>query len=247
MTALECQWHPAPTDLTLSSNDVHVWLADLELPAGQIEKLSLILSEDEQHRANRFYFEPDKKHFIAGRAILRTILSRYLDLEPDTLQFSYGSRGKPALASPNTSRTLCFNLSHSNGLALYAVTRSRHLGIDLEHIRPMPNALELAQRFFSSREYALISSLPPDQRQEAFFNGWTCKEAYLKATGEGLAGLQQVEVSLTPSKPVELLSIQGDPKAANHWSVHQLTLVPGFVAALAVEGHGWHLDCLVVA
>ena len=247
MTALECQWHPPPTDLTLSSNDVHVWRADLELPAGQIEKLSQILSEDEQHRANRFYFERDKKHFIAGRAILRTILSRYLDLKPDTLQFSYGVRGKPALASTHTSETLCFNLSHSNGLAVYAVTRSRNLGIDVEYIRPMPNVLELAQRFFSSREYALISSLPPDQRQEAFFNGWTCKEAYLKATGEGLAGLQQVEVSLTPFEPTALLSIQGDAKAANRWSVHQLTLVPDFVAALAVEGHGWNLDCLLVA
>jgi 4'-phosphopantetheinyl transferase len=246
MTALECWWHPPPTDLTLSSDEVHVWRADLDLPAWQIERLAQTLSEDEQHRANRFYFERDKTHFIAGRANLRTILSRYLDLEPAQLQFSYGSRGKPSLDSTSTSRALCFNLSHSNGLALYAVTSDRSIGIDLEYIRPLPNALELAKRFFSPREYGVMSSLPPDQLQEAFFNGWTRKEAYLKATGLGLAGLEQVEVSLISSEPVALLSIQGDPKAAECWSMHQLKLAPGFVAALAVEGHGWHLDCLAV-
>jgi 4'-phosphopantetheinyl transferase len=239
---LDRLWHSSSTTWILSENDVHVWGADLDLPASRIQQLVQTLSPDEQLRAERFYFERDRKHFIAGRGLLRTILGRYLDLEPNQLQFSYGSRGKPALVNTGTGGTHCFNLSHSNGLALYAVTRNCNLGIDLEYIRPMPKVEQLAKRFFSPGEYAVISSLPPDQQQEAFFKGWTCKEAYLKATGEGLIGLEQVEVSLTPGEPAALVSIQGDSKVASRWSVHELKPAPGYAAALAIEGHGWNLD-----
>jgi len=242
--ATEHLWRSPPTNLVLSADDVHVWRADLSLPAFRLQQLAHTLCSDEQERAERFYFEKDRKHFIAGRGLLRTILGRYLDLEPSQLKFSYSSRGKPALVNTNAKEPLCFNLSHSNELALYAVTRSRLIGIDLEHIRPMPDAEKLAKRFFSAQEYAVISTLLPEQKQEAFFNAWTRKEAYLKATGDGLAGLEQVEVSLIPGEPAALLSIQGDRQATSGWSVYQLIPRPGYVAALAVEGHDWNLECL---
>lgn len=244
--ASENLWRSPPTNLVLSENDIHVWRADLNIPAWRLKLVAQTLSSDEQQRAERFYFEQDRTHFIAGRGLLRTILGRYLDLEPSKLQFSYSFRGKPALVNTNSTETLYFNLSHSNGLALYAVTRSRSIGIDLEHVRPMPDAEKLAQRFFSPQEYAVISTLLPEQKQEAFFNAWTRKEAYLKATGDGLAGLEQVEVSVTPGEPAELLSIQGDRQIASQWSVYQLTPAPGYIAALAVEGHNWHLECWTI-
>ncbi len=241
--AIENLWRSSLTNLVLSDDDVHVWRADLNLPAWRLQKLAETLSSEEQQRAERFYFEQDKKHFTAGRGLLRTILGRYLNLDPSQLEFSYSSRGKPALVNTNTPEALCFNLSHSNGLALYAVTRSRSIGIDLEHVRSMPDAEKLAKRFFSPHEYAVISTLLPEQKQEAFFNAWTRKEAYLKATGDGLAGLEQVEVSLIPGEPAALLSIQGDRQATSRWSLYQLTPAPGYVAALAVEGHDWNLEC----
>lgn len=244
--ASENLWRSSPTNLVVSENDVHVWRADLNIPAWRLNLLAQTLSSDEQQRAERFYFEQDRMHYIAGRGLLRTILGRYLDLEPSKLEFCYSSRGKPALVNTNSGETLYFNLSHSNGLALYAVTRSRSIGIDLEHVRPMPDAEKLAQRFFSPQEYAVISTLLPEQKQEAFFNAWTRKEAYLKATGDGLAGLEQVEVSVTPGEPPELLSIQGDRQIASQWSVYQLTPAPGYIAALAVEGHDWHLECWTI-
>lgn len=245
--ALNHLWHSPPTNLVLSKDDVHVWRADLDLPDWRLQQLAQTLSSDEQLRAERFYFERDRKHFIAGRGLLRAILGRYLDREPNQLQFSYSSRGKPALVNTNTRETLCFNLSHSSGLALYAVTRSRLIGIDLERVRPMPDAEKLAERFFCTHEYGVISTLLPEQKQEAFFNAWTRKEAYLKATGDGLAGLEQVEVSLTPGEPAALLSIQGDRQASSRWSLSQLTPAPGYVAALAVEGHDWNLECLKIS
>jgi len=240
MNTVEHLWQPPPKNLVLCEDDVHVWRANLDLPAAQIQQLAQTLSTDEQERADRFYFEKDTKHFIAGRGLLRTILARYLDLEPAQLNFSYGSRGKPAVAN-TIGRKLEFNLSHSRGMALYAFTRNRQIGIDLEYMRSMSDIEQLAQRFFSPRESAVISSLSPQQKQEEFFKGWTGKEAYLKATGDGLAGLEEVEISLTPGEPAALLSIQGSQQAASSWCLYPLNPGAGYQAAVVVEGHGWYL------
>ena len=244
MIADEPSWHSPPSNLVLSKDVVHIWRADLNLPESVIKSLAKTLVPDEHNRADRFYFERDRKHFIAGRGILRSILGRYLNLEPAQLEFSYGSRGKPALANLDMGETLSFNLSHSHELALYAIAHTSWVGIDLEHIRPMDKVEQLVKRFFSAREYAVICSLPDDQKQEAFFRAWTCKEAYLKAIGDGLPGLDGVEVSLTPGEPTALLSIQGDEEAASRWSVSQLIPAPGYMAALAVEGRSWSLEYL---
>ncbi|HEY9601579.1 MAG TPA: 4'-phosphopantetheinyl transferase, partial [Allocoleopsis sp.] len=155
----DCLWKPAPTDLVLSNTDVHVWRASLEQPETLVQQLAQTLSEDECSRASRFYFERDRKHFIIGRGLLRTILGRYLNIEPTQLQFCYSSRGKPALAGGGDNGTLQFNLSHSHGLVLYGVTRDRKIGIDLEQIRPTSDVEKLAERFFSPRESATIRSL----------------------------------------------------------------------------------------
>jgi 4'-phosphopantetheinyl transferase len=236
-------WNHPPDNLILSSQDVHVWRAELEQPTAWVEKLSQTLSEDEQIRAKRFYYERDRKHFIVGRGLLRTLLSRYAGIAPDQLQFCYIPRGKPSLAATGTDSSIQFNLSHSQGLALYAVTRDRQIGIDLEYIRSTSDVEKLAQRFFSPRESAIIHSLPPDQKQIAFFHAWTCKEAYLKATGEGLAQLEQVEVSLDLEKPPRLLSIKENCQPPTQWTLQALTPATDYMAALAVEGQDWHLDC----
>lgn len=228
----------------LSSSDVHVWCASLEQSDVQVHKLAQTLSEDEQARANRFYFERDRKHFTVGRGLLRTILSHYTGIVPNQLQFCYGSRGKPALVPQESDTTIQFNVSHSQGLALYAIASDRQIGIDLEQIRPTSDIEQLAKRFFSPGESAVICSLPPAQKQQAFFRGWTCKEAYLKAIGEGLALLQQVEVSLVLEEPPRLLSIDHqDTEATARWCLQMLTPASGYMAAIAVEGHDWHLSC----
>lgn len=236
-------WVQPPVDLMLLNHDVHVWRASLEQPAEQVQKLAQTLSEDERIRAERFYFERDKKRFIVGRGLLRIILARYTNLAPHQLQFSYGKRGKPALVTTGAYSSLQFNLSHSEDLALYAIAHHRLLGIDLEYIRPISNVEQLAKRFFCPRESEVIRSLPPKQQQQAFFHGWTCKEAYLKATGEGLTELQQVEVSLAIGEPARLLSILGDSQATANWSLQALNVAPGYMGALAVEGYDWRLSC----
>lgn len=236
MTAVNYQWLPASADLTLLQNDVHVWRINLDPPEAQLQHLTETLSSDELSRAKRFYKEQHRHRFIAGRGILRTILGRYLGVEPQQLQFSYQPLGKPVLADNFSDSGLWFNLTHSQGLALCAVSRDRPVGIDLEYIRPISDVLNLAKRYFSSGEYAVMRSLPPHQMQEVFFRYWTCKEAYLKATGAGISQLEQIEVLLTPEEPAKL-------KIDQQWSLFELVPVKNSVAAVAVEGCGLTLKC----
>jgi len=231
------------TSLTLSSDEVHVWYASLSQPMPDIQRLAQTLSEDEHSRAERFYFERDRNHFITGRGILRSILSRYLGVKPEQLRFNYGPYGKPALTETPGGDTLRFNVSHSAGFALYAVTYNREIGVDIERIRPISEIEQIAERFFSAREWAAIRALPPSQRQEAFFSYWTCKEALMKALGDGLfRSLDQVEVSASPNEPAKLLNIDGASQAVARWSLLKLTPPAGYAAALAIEKHNWRLE-----
>ena len=139
---------------------------------------------------------------------------------------------------------LRFNLSHSQGLALYAVTRGREIGVDLECIRPISDAEQIAERFFSAHENAVFRTIPAHEKPKAFFNCWTRKEAYLKALGDGLARpLDEFDVSLAPGEPAKLLRIEGAPQEASRWSLNRLEPGSGYVAALAVEGYGYQLKC----
>jgi len=244
MTALEHSWLPPAGNLTLSSNDVHVWRATLDQPVTRVQQLAQTLSEDERTRAGRFHFERDRRRFIVGRGVLRAILGRYVGIEPSRLEFCCGPRGKPYLAGRFAGGTLHFNLAHSEELALYAFAPGRVIGIDLERVRTEVACEQIARRFFSPRESATLRAQPAAVRQKAFFTCWTRKEAYIKARGEGLSlPLDQFEVSVTPGEPAKLLSISGYPMEASRWSIQELVPGPGYVAALAVEGHGWRLAC----
>ncbi|MEH1925092.1 4'-phosphopantetheinyl transferase HetI [Nostoc sp.] len=230
-------WQPAPTDLTLLQDEIHIWRIDLNQPESQLQNLTATLSSDEIARAERFYFPKHRQHFIAGRGSLRTILGRYLGIKPSQVQFNYQHRGKPVLADTFADSGLAFNLSHSQELGLCAVNCTRPIGVDLEYIRPMSDLEALAKRFFLPREYEMLRSLSPNQQQEVFFRYWTCKEAYLKATGDGLSQLEQIEVSLTPTEPAKL-------EISEDWSLFELVPANNYVAAVAVADFGWDLKCL---
>jgi len=228
-------WLPAPTDLTLSPDDVHVWRIELDQPESTLEDFTASLSSDELARAERFYFPEHRQRFIAGRGILRAILGSYLGIAPGEVEFDYQPRGKPVLAEKFAKSGLAFNLSHSQGLGLCGVS-DRQIGVDLEYMRSIDDVEALANRFFLPREYELVRSLPPDQKQQVFFRYWTCKEAYLKATGEGIAQLEQAEIYLTLTEPAKL-------QTSTDWSLQELTPANNYVAAVAVAGGNWQLKC----
>ncbi|BAZ68876.1 4'-phosphopantetheinyl transferase HetI [Fischerella sp. NIES-4106] len=227
-------WLTAPTNLTLLPDDVHVWRISLERPKSEMQALQTTLSSDEIARAQRFYFEQHRQRFIAGRGILRTILGRYLDVEPQAVQFTYEPRGKPLLADSFADSGLSFNLSHSEDLALCGVSRNRKIGIDVEHMRSVSDVEALAERFFAPREYEVVRSLPLNQQQQVFFRYWTCKEAYLKAIGVGIVQLEKVEISLTLEQPAKLITDQ-------EWSLIELAPGKNYLGAVAIAGQSLDL------
>jgi 4'-phosphopantetheinyl transferase len=129
-----------------------------------------------------------------------------------------------------------FNASHSGGLALFAITLDREIGVDIEHVRPMRDLEGIAARFFSTRETADLMSLPEDQREEGFFRCWTRKEAYIKAIGDGLSvPLDSFAVSLEPGEAARMIQLGGSAGRAAAWSMHDLVIAPGYAAALAYQ------------
>ena len=223
-------------DLSLSSDEVHVWRAFFDREESHFNELAQTLSEDERLKAKRFYFQKDQRRFVVTHGILRNILGRYLNIEPKRLKFSYGHHGKPTLIGVTDGHSLCFNISYSNGLALFAFTWGRKVGVDVEYVRPMPDAEEIAQRFFSPRENAVFRTVPAGKKLEAFFNCWTRKEAFLKAIGDGLSrSLDSFEVSLFPGEPAQLLCVGGDPLEASRWRLRALAPAHGYVSAFVVE------------
>ena len=227
-------WLRPPADLKLQNHEVHVWRAALDRSPELTQFFAKSLSADEQTRADRFRFEQHRQRFITGRGILRSLLGRYLQIAPDQLQFNYSDKGKPALAN----QTLQFNLAHSQGLALIAVSLDRPVGVDLEQIRAIADLNLLTQRFFSLTEHAAICNLPLDQQPKAFFRYWTCKEAYLKATGDGLSKLKGLEISLESSRSACLANV-----SQNEWHLQELAPAEGFVGAIVAFQQDWHLTC----
>lgn len=235
-------WSVAPARLVLQDQEIQVWRAWLDLAPADFESVAGALSPDEQARAARFISPRHGRRFSAARGVLREILSRYLDRAPSQLEFCYGPSGKPALAPGSGTDEVRFNLSHSHGLALYAVTRAREVGIDVERIQPDLAEEQIAERFFSPGEAAELRGLPPGAQAEAFFNCWTRKEAYIKARGEGMAiPLNSFDVSLAPGAPATLLSVRSAPEECSRWSLRAITPFAGYVAAVAAGGNAWQL------
>jgi 4'-phosphopantetheinyl transferase len=223
---------------SLPRDEVHVWLAPLPAAAADIPLLSILLSSDEKERAERFRLKKHRDTFIFTRGTLRTLLANYLGVPPAGLHFAYAAHGKPFLAFSQTAPTLAFNLSHTEGMAAFAFTRDRKLGIDVEKVRSDFEVEPIAERFFSLAELLALRNVPAEHRHEAFFRSWTCKEAYIKALGEGFSHpLHQFDVSASHAEPAALLHTRPDPAEAQRWCLQDVPLPPGHVAALAVEAH----------
>jgi 4'-phosphopantetheinyl transferase len=220
----------------LGADEAHVWRASLDRPADMIAKLAPLLSQDECQRAERFHRPIDRQRFIAGRGILRKIISAYLALAPDEVRFVYNEYGKPFISTDQSRGALSFNLSHSNGMALYAVARERRVGVDIEYVRGDFATPEVAERFFSKDEFEALKAAPIDRRTEAFFNCWSRKESYIKAIGMGVSyPLDGFTVSLAPDAAPALLKVNADATEAARWKMYELDAAEGYVASLIVE------------
>jgi 4'-phosphopantetheinyl transferase len=228
-------WPPAPLKTALRPGEADVWAFPLDVDPARLADYCGILSSAEQERAERFRFERDRTRYITAHAVLRQILARYLASDAGELHFGAGPRGKPFLAGPSAGSPLHFNLSHSGHLGMAVVSCDRPVGVDVEALRPLADAADLVARFFSSRERDSFEQLPEHQQTAAFFNLWTRKEAWLKATGEGISeSLRLVEVSFVPGDEARFVALPEWAAALGQWRLWALEPAVGFVGAAAL-------------
>lgn len=229
-------WTTPPQFPELQEGELHIWRC--ELGKCNLDALQSTLSQDENARAERFYFSKDRASFVACRGTLRFLLGKYLDLAPSAMKFQYTSYGKPYLEEGRIKgRTLQFNLSHSNAFSLFGFALEHAIGLDIEFIRPNVAEEEIAERFFSVAETQKLRSLPAEQQPEAFFRCWTRKEAFIKARGDGLSlPLDQFDVTLAPDEAAALLSTRFDPLEVSRWALYHVDVEEGYSGAAAIEG-----------
>jgi 4'-phosphopantetheinyl transferase len=228
--------------LLLPEDEVQLWRIDLEAIRSDESRWQRTLSQDELTRASRFHFPHDRQRFVASRAWLRTILAGYLATNPSALTFSYSTKEKPSLATEHGGSDITFNVSHSGGIAMMAFSRGRELGVDVEQVRTDFDVEAISRRFFSAHEQKQLAALPTERKFEAFFRCWTRKEAYIKATGDGLSlPLHQFDVSVAAEDCDALISTRPDPSEATLWSLREVPAGKGYVAALCVGSRQWRL------
>jgi 4'-phosphopantetheinyl transferase len=243
---IESPWTPGePGSGSGPGEEIQLWLADLDRPPVPLSYLAELLDPDERARAARFRFEIHRSRYTVGRGLLRILLGRVTGRAPGSLVFRYGAKGKPFLAdpSPDPEIPLHFNLSNSANGVLIAVARGGEIGVDIEALRPMDDAVELVERFFAPSERSTFSRLPPEERTTGFFSGWTRKEAYVKARGDGLSlPTTEFEITLGPREPARLTRFEREPDEVGRWSFAAFEPARGFLGALAVEGRERELE-----
>jgi 4'-phosphopantetheinyl transferase len=156
-----------------------------------------MLDEDERAQAQRFHFDADRDAFVAAHALARAMLSHATGKPTSLWRYVAGEFGKPRLAPGCESGRLGFNISHTRGMAA-CVIACHDVGVDVETCDRSVD-IGVAGSFFAADEIALLRSASPERRRECFFRLWTLKEAFIKATGEGLA------------RPLESFSFALDP------------------------------------
>lgn len=232
------QWLSPQAVYTLPSGSLQIWRTRLEVGSDSLARYSGLLSPEELARAGRFALTRDRDRFIVSHATLRLLLSRYLQIPSDSLRIEEGPRGKPFVGGSEFASELKFNLSHSQELAVFAFTRQKEVGIDVEKIRLDFASREIAQRYFSPLEIANLDALQPQLYTAGFFQCWTRKEAYIKARGQGLyIPLDSFSVSLAPGHPPELTASD-----SARWSMYSFEPFPEYVAAVVGEKYDWTLS-----
>ncbi len=237
-------WQNPPQKLTINPQEVHIWKTNLDQSSINVQNSFKLLNEDEKNKAQKFHFEKHRKRFTIARSSLKKILSFYLSISPQEIEFTYNDYGKPNLLEKINNIDLQFNVSHSEDIAIYGITCHYLIGVDIEYIRPMSEAENLAKRFFSIQEYKHISLLSSAKKDREFFKLWTAKEAYLKAIGKGISGgLEKVKIS--NYEPRQFISL---PHSNNiNYNLVYLTPHHNYLAAIAVQYnqqtyHYWQLN-----
>lgn len=242
MPSESLRWETATEIGAIPAGNVQVWLAWVSHSLPLLTFFQGLLSGDERVRANRYRAEHARQEFITARGLTRWILGAHLNLEPKRVTFQYSAFGKPELAGSDDQQ-LQFNVSHSGGAILLAISGDGVVGVDLERVDRTIDWLPVASRFYSHNENRELRSLPADKQKRAFYAIWTRKEAFLKAKGSGLSErLAEFDVTVDNSRSSALLETRYDPADASNWSVVSLPAGDNYEAAVAIKRRHFELQ-----
>ena len=220
----------------LQRSDIHLWFADLNSldRSAMSNEVARWLRGEEKNRYNRYQSQRQREHFLFGRVLLKTILSKYVGCAPADLKFDIDTRGKPFLSSNNTL-SVTFNLSHSGNRVVFAVSKNQDLGVDLEIVKNERAILKIAERYFSTAETRELINLPKASQVKRFYELWTLKESVLKACGYGLSrGLSKIEFSFPTSDKLVMHSAPGNGNLT-HWQSWQIEEYKNYMLAVSVK------------
>ena len=229
----------APIEI-IEDRAIHVWGYSLDGSPSFVEQCRSWLSEDERGRAARFIRQQDQRQFVLAHGGLRAVLGRYTGLDPSALMFQLTQTGKPELLNrPAIRCSLRFNLSHSHGRMLIAITMDGEIGVDLEQIHDKAEVAKLAKRFYAPAEYERVIGLSGPSQTQLFYRYWVAKEAFLKGQGVGLRSLQQCEIVQLNDSPRADITLSKDATMQLGWTIHWLDCGTGWAGAVSAYGSNW--------
>lgn len=225
-------------------DEIHVWWARLDVPRAVAIGLEKSLSPEEIKTASRKYFERDKRDFIAAHGILRELLGHYTNTLPEAIRFEKGKNGKPFLNRHSHGMNIRFNMTHSGEYAMYSFCPGRETGIDIEQVKREITYAQIAERFYSQKEIELLTSVPEQERVSLFFKIWTRKEAFIKATGDGVSfpldKMEVVDIKEGAFAPVRVLC---DHYSDKQWFYRDISPSEGYVGALVASADTFKVIC----
>lgn len=217
--------------IELAPDAVHVWSAPLDVNDHEMEDMLARLSPSERKRVNALLEERAVRQYVVSRAMQRHLLASYVGGLPGEISFGVVAMGKPTLSHPNDIG-LTFNTTHSGNLVIIAITANRDVGVDVEKVKPIPRALQVAKRCFSSDEYEMLAGLPANRLDRAFLSIWVRREGTAKARGDsvwrGLASWKGGEIENSPAR--------------RDWTVEHLDLGAEFVGVVVARGDDWRVE-----
>lgn len=236
--------------IPLPPAEIHLWLTFYnEITEERLHSACReLLNPAEKEQEPRFYFERDRRRYLITRALVRTVLSRYVSIHPKQWIFSTNAYGRPEIANEEAKDAgLLFNISHTHSLIVFGVTRHRALGVDVENFRAREISIDIADHYFAPQEVAALTAVPLHQQQYRFFEYWTFKEAYIKARGMGLSlPLDKFGFHYPDDRAVEVAI---DPELADNaarWQFWQFRPAAEYLVAICAERVGHQSPSVVV-
>ena len=228
------------------SGYTHVWYAQLDKFESKVDFCFHLLSLEEKNRVEKFKFDNLRRDWILTRGLLRVFISNYLKFDPKKIEFEYNEFGKPFIVPNSESKNLSFNLSHSDGVVVFAFTRHKQVGIDVEKIGGVLNFPEVIELVFHNFEKEWFSKIPTNKKNEIFYKLWTSKEAYIKAIGKGLSfSPNKVSLELDSEENLIFKDIACE-KDLTKWKLVSFKPFPDYISSIVVEDNDTTIEQLTL-